>query len=84
MQFFLDSSHIRWLICKQSAYHSPQTMSNQNLIIQFFTGQMLFQMPNQWCQHTEEKLPDLIIQKHHMMSVKTQHVNSVDSNYSKH
>jgi len=47
-------SSISWTICKQSApRHRPIT--HQHLITQFFTGRMLFLVPNQQCQSTEGK-----------------------------
>ena len=44
---FWDGSGISWTICKQSAPRSNTSSLN------FFTGRMLFLMPNQQCQSTE-------------------------------
>ena len=51
----MGCSGISWTICKQSAPHSKQitTPTVQHVITQFFTGWMLFLMPNQQCRSTE-------------------------------
>ena len=49
---FWDGSGISWTICKQSAPRSRQ-ITTPAAHHSIFTGQMLFQTPNQQCQNTE-------------------------------
>jgi len=53
-----DGSGTNWTICKSFALRSGQ--SRQHLITQFFTGRMLFLMPNQQYQDTKDMTPDYI------------------------
>ena len=51
---FWDNSGISWIICKQCAPRSRQTITpipHHSI----FTGEMLFLMPKQQCQSTEDK-----------------------------
>jgi len=47
------SSSISWTICKSFAPHSRQIIYASTPSLNFFTGRMLFLMPNQQCQSTE-------------------------------
>jgi len=53
MMGFWDASGISWIICKQSTPRCRQitTPTPRHSII---TGRMLFLMPNQQCQSTED------------------------------
>jgi len=56
----LGCSGINWTTCKQCAPRSRQ-ITTPNLITQFFTGRMLFLMPNLQSQSTEGKVLGVIL-----------------------
>jgi len=57
MMGLCDGSGVSWTVRKQSAPRSRQ-ITKQHLIIQFFTGRMLFLTPNEKCQSTEDRICD--------------------------
>jgi len=56
----MGGNGISWTICKSFAPHSRQITTPVPHHSIFFTGQMLFLMPNQQCQSTEGHMPEYI------------------------